>query len=207
MDIGLERLTNLLIDMANLSERAVGTAIEAYTAGKDLRDEILKWSDELRMLEEEVSDLAVELIARYQPVASDLRFIKSCLEVAYGFSRFGRYAYDIMDVLRLFGDLSQCDHSEIDRMGAIVKEMIHTSIKAFIKRDVELARTVKARDDAVDEIYREHMRRLVGGGGRDITCSVSATLILRYLERIGDHATTIADAVLYTVTGRKAYRK
>src|SRR5712692_1323520 len=137
MDIGLERLRNMVLDMADLSEKTVSTSIDAYVQGKDLRERIYGWSEQLRMLQDEVSELAVELIARYQPVASDLRFIKSCMEVAYGFSRFGRYAHDISDVFGIFGDLSKCDKTTIEQAGDQTKNMIHLSIKAFNEKDVE----------------------------------------------------------------------
>src|SRR5881398_1301601 len=139
MDIGLERLRNMVLDMADLSEKTVSTSIDAYVQGRDLRERIYGWSEELRMLQDEVSELAIELIARYQPVATDLRFIKSCMEIAYGFSRFGRYAHDISDVFGIFGDLSSCDKSSIREAGEHTKSMIHLSIKAFNERDVELA--------------------------------------------------------------------
>src|SRR5246127_2733909 len=123
MDIGLEKLRNMVLDMAELSQNTVSTAIDAYVQGRDLRDRIFGWSEELRMLQDEVSELAVEIIARYQPVASDLRFIKSCMEVSYGFSRFGRYAHDISDVVGIFGDLSKCDKTQIELAGKQAEEM------------------------------------------------------------------------------------
>src|ERR1044071_9425072 len=94
------------MDMAKLSENSVFTAIESYQKGTHEKRQIFDWSEKLRVLQEEVSDLAIELIARYQPVASDLRFIKSCMEISYGFSRFGRYSYDIVDVLGTMGSIS-----------------------------------------------------------------------------------------------------
>src|ERR1700756_2134368 len=123
MDIGLEKLRNMVLDMAELSQNTVSTAIDAYVQGRDLRERIFGWSEELRMLQDEVSELAVEIIARYQPVASDLRFIKSCMEVSYGFSRFGRYAHDISDVVGIFGDLSKCDKTQIELAGKQAEEM------------------------------------------------------------------------------------
>src|SRR6266849_7839203 len=99
--------------MAKLSERSVLTAIESYEKGTSVKKEIFDWSEQLRLLQDEVADLAIELIARYQPVATDLRFIRSCMEIAYGFSRFGRYAHDISDVFGIFGDLSACDKTPI----------------------------------------------------------------------------------------------
>jgi len=114
MDMGLGRLSDTILEMASLSEKSVTTAIEAYEGGGKFGEQIREWSDELRRKEDEVSDLAIELLARYQPVASDLRFIKSCMEISYGFSRLGRYAYDISEVLETFGDLSACDRSEVE---------------------------------------------------------------------------------------------
>src|SRR5437867_11090510 len=155
MDLGLERLRNMIIDMGKLSDSTVSTAIDAYVQGKDMRDRIYGWSEELRMLQDEVSELAVELLARYQPVATDLRFIKSCMEIAYGFSRFGRYAHDIADVLGMFGDISGCDKSPIHKAGDQAKSMISLSIKAFTERSVELASKLNDMDDIVDNIYTE----------------------------------------------------
>jgi len=109
MDMGLNRLQNAIVDMANLAQDSVMKAIQAYAKGEKITQEALKRAKELSTLASEVDELAVELLARYQPVATDLRFIKSCLEIAYGFSRFGRYALDITQVLEIYGDLSECD--------------------------------------------------------------------------------------------------
>ncbi|MCP8310861.1 MAG: phosphate uptake regulator PhoU, partial [Candidatus Methylarchaceae archaeon HK01M] len=170
LDIGLEKLNNMVLDMAQLSEKTVTTAIQAYTEGRDMRDEVFKWSDSLRILQDEVSELAIELIARYQPVALDLRFIKSSLEITYGFSRFGRYALDITDVLDVFGDLSKCNHSTIIKMGEKVKDMIYTSIEAFTKRDVRLARTLQKKDDEVDKMYRKYVESTINKRRGNLKC-------------------------------------
>lgn len=207
MDIGLERLRSMILDMAELSSNTVSVALDAYVEGKDLRDRINAWSEELRMLQDEVSELAVELIARYQPVASDLRFIKSCMEVAYGFSRLGRYAHDISDVLGIFGDLSKCDKSSISYAGDQAKDMIRLSIQAFTDRDTNLATKVTKMDDLVDKTYLDYVNKAAHGSGSDIKCTVSATLILRYLERIADHATYVAESVLYISSGQRYPRK
>ena len=90
-------------------------------------------------MQEEVSDLAIELIARYQPVASDLRFIKSCMEISYGFSRFGRYSYDIVDVLETMGSISNCDKSAVLETAKTVREMILLSLNALQSRDKNAA--------------------------------------------------------------------
>jgi len=207
MDIGIEKLRNMIIDMGNLSDSTVSTAIDAYVQGRDMRERIYDWSEELRMLQDEVSELAVELIARYQPVASDLRFIKSCMEIAYGFSRFGRYAHDISDVFGIFGDLSACDKTPIQEAGEQTKNMIHLSIKAFNEKDIELANQVRKMDDLVDNIYLSFVKRAAHSTGIDLKCTVSGTLILRYLERIADHATYVGESVLYITSGERSPRK
>ena len=88
------------MNMANLSEMCVMNAIESYENGIVTKNEIFQWSEKLKIFQLEVSDLATELIFRYQPVATDLRFLILCMEIAYGFSRFGRYAYDIIERTR-----------------------------------------------------------------------------------------------------------
>ena len=207
LDLGLERLKNMLIDMGNFSEQTVSTAIDAYTQNKDLVKEVYAASERLRMLEEEVSELAIELLARYQPVASDLRFIKSCLEIAYGFTRFGRYAYDIMQVRSIFGDLSHCDTKPIEEAGKHAKDMIRLGIKAFIERDINLAKKLKEMDSVIDNLYLSYVKAAAESKDRDIKCAIATTLILRYLERIADHATYIADSIEYIKSGEKSPKK
>jgi phosphate transport system protein len=199
MDMGLEKLNSLMLEMATLSEDAVAEAIEAYDKGKK-SSQVTEWADRLRSLHRQVSEMSMELIARYQPVASDLRYIKACFEISYGFFRYGRYAHDIAEVLEMFGDLSKCDHTKVNETAKKTQEMIRMSIDAFTRKDVELAKQIPAMDDIVDERYRKNLREVMVGSS-DMKCSLSATLILRYLERIADHASYIGESVVYIVTG------
>ena len=112
MDMGLDQLNSLLLNMANLSQEAVASSIEAYVQGGK-GAEVKQMADRLQALHRQVSDLAMEMIARYQPVATDLRFLKACMEISYGFFRYGRYAYDITQVLDMFGDLRKCDPASV----------------------------------------------------------------------------------------------
>ena len=203
MDMGLERLSNAIGDMANLAQDSVMKAIQAYAKGEQITQEALNRASELSMLASEVDELAVDLLARYQPVATDLRFIKSCLEIAYGFSRFGRYAYDIAQVLDIYGDLSDCDKSGIENLANKVTKMIETSIRSFKSRDTALARTLHQEDDQVDKIYLDYIKKLSESKSVSTKCALASTLVLRYLERIADHAWYIADSVIYITTGTK----
>lgn len=199
MDLGLDQLNSLLLDMATLSQQAVAASIDAYSKG-ERATEVRQMSNRLQALHRQVSDLSMEMIARYQPVATDLRFLKACLEISYGFFRYGRYALDITQVLDMFGDLSKCDRTFVVETARKTQEMIRMSSEAFARRDVEMARKIPAMDDSVDESYRENVRKTIQGRG-NLKCSMSAALILRYLERIADHATYIAESVDYIATG------
>jgi len=200
MDIGLERLNSLLLEMASLSQQAVSASIDAYSRGSK-GVEVRQMSNRLHSLHRQVSDLSMEMIARYQPVASDLRFLKACMEISYGFFRYGRYALDIASVLEMFGDLGKCDKKFVVDTAKKTQEMIRMSVEAFAKRDLEMARNIPKMDDVVDEAYRKNLRMTVDKKGGDIRCALSSALILRYLERIADHASYIGESVEYIATG------
>lgn len=206
MDMGLERLNNILNDMANLSKTAVELAVDGFIKGIYIQDNVFQISEKLRWLQDEVADLAVELIARYQPVATDLRFLRSSMEVAYGFSRFGRYAYDISQVITTFGDLKECEKTAIVDVSEVVKVMIETSIKSFIERNKSLAEELEKLDSIVDRAYKTHLEKSLTNP-QSKKCDMATMLILRYLERIADHATYIGDSVIYIVEGLRRPRK
>jgi phosphate transport system protein len=202
MDLGMDRLRNLVLEMGKLSEQTVSTAIEAYNLGKNLQ-EVNRWSNKLKQLDDQVSELAIELIARFQPLASDLRYIKASMEISYGFYRYGRYAHDIMEVLETFGDLTKCDHTVVEASAEKTKEMIKLSVEAFANKDVDLAKKITSMDDFVDDAYSDYIRKLMKAKHVDLRCALSETLILRYLERIADHATYIGNSVIFIVKGEE----
>lgn len=215
LDLGLNRISNIIMDMANLSVRSVDTAIDSYEKGTGSEQQIFEWSEQLRVLQDEVAELAMELIARYQPVATDLRFIRSCMEISYGFSRFGRYAYDIMDIIGTMGSISHCDKSSVLEMANTAREMIHMSIKALQTQDKNAAEKLYEMDDTVDALYRKYLREIITPTNKkemkeiakDPRCYLSTLLILRYLERIADHACYIGDSVHYIATGTSSPRR
>jgi phosphate transport system protein len=201
------------MDMAKLSEHSVLTAIESYEKGTSSKQTIFQWSEQLRVLQDEVSDLAIELIARYQPVATDLRFIRSCMEISYGFSRFGRYAYDIVDVLETMGSVADCDKSAVLEAAGTVREMIRMSVHALQSRDKDAVQKLYEMDDTIDALYRRYLNEVISPHPSedkrfsDARCYTSGLLILRYLERISDHACYIADSVHYIATGESRPRR
>jgi len=164
-------------------------------------------SEELRTLEDEVSDLSTDIIAKYQPMASDLRFTKSCVEISYGFSRLGRYAYDIAETIQSLGDVSNCDHDLVLKTAELAKKMISMSVQALLSRDTELASSIPALDDEVDRNYRMFMKNLSSDVHISAKCAASTALVLKYLERIADHASYIGDSIVYVATGNHKPRK
>jgi len=215
LDLGLTRISNIVMDMANLSVRSVDGSIDSYEKGTGSKDQIFEWSEQLRVLQDEATELAIELIARYQPVATDLRFIRSCMEISYGFSRFGRYAYDIMDTIGTMGSISHCDKTPVMEMAGTAREMIHLSIKALQSKDKNAAEKLYEMDDTVDALYRKYLREVITPTTKkgtndmlkDPRCYLSTLLILRYLERIADHACYIGDSVHYIVTAASSPRR
>ena len=202
MDMGLERLSNAIGDMGNLAQDSVMKAIQAYAKGEKITQEAVTRAHQLSTVANEVEEIAMELLVRYQPVATDLRFIKSSLEIAYGFQRFGRYALDIAQVLEIFGDLSQCDKAGVEEMSNKVAHMINTSIQSFKSRDTKMARSLRHEDDQVDKMYLDQIRR-ISKANDQVKCALASTLVMRYLERIADHTCYIGDSVIYIVTGSK----
>ncbi len=199
--------------MASLAENTVIKSIESYKEDNlETTKEIFESSAKLRFLQDEVSELTIELIARFQPVATDLRYIKSCMEISYGFSRFGRYAYDIITALEIFGPLMLCDKSSVYRMSETVLEMMKTSVSALRLLDNSMSNKIYEMEDYVDIIYKKSIREYakiiyLDNTYPDNRCNISSALILKYLERISDHSCYIADSVNYIVTGITSPRR
>lgn len=213
LDLGIERTFDIVSEMSKVSQACVSTAIGAYLNGLIKKREMFDWAVKLRLLQEEVSDLAFELIARYQPVATDLRYIRSCLEVSYVLARFGGYGYEIVEILDMMGGLSECDKKVVSEAAKLTTDMITISINALQTKDKHASATLSEMDDNVDKIYRNYLRDVVTAKSEtkdiyaDPRCVISALLLLRYLERIADHACYIADSVLYIVTGKTAPKR
>ena len=106
-------------------------------------------------------NLATELIFRYQPVATDLRYIESCMEIAYGFSRFGRYAYDIIELLETIGSIHKCDKSLVMETSNVASEMIRLSINALQTKEKNTVSRLYKMDDSVDALYTNYLKDLI----------------------------------------------
>jgi phosphate transport system protein len=205
MDSGLEELSANLCRMGDLAHRAVLTALLECLNEREAYNEIREMSDTLMAMADHVEDKAFELIARFQPVASDLRTIKSYMKIAYDFARFGRYALDISFINKRLGGLKNCEewiNSHVKNMSEKALEMVRLSIESLKSHDTQLAEKISGKEKEVDKIYFEFLDKLIKSD-TTIKCAVSSVLIVRYLERIADHATYICESIIYIATGQK----
>lgn len=206
IDIGLEQLSKLLFKMGDLAEKTVSLSLDSYMKGLEAHEKVRIWSETLTAINEEVEDKAIELIARYQPVALDLRTIESYMKIAYDLARYGRYAWDITFIhKKLEVDPSECSlpSLRINELYEKVKTIVNISVEAVKKNDLKLARKIGGIENEVDEIYYECLDKLVEERQSTTRCLITNLLLIRHLERIADHASYIGEAIIYLVTGER----
>lgn len=206
IDLSLGDLRALVHRMGDLAYQAVSMAIEESFQGGDLYYRIREASDTLAILAEHVEDKAFEIIARFQPVASDLRMIKSYMKISYDFTRFGRYALDISYLNKRFGGLRGSEgwiRAYTMEMSEKVLATMRASIEAMKNGDVEAARSISKIEKEIDKLYFDFLDKIVGEKDVESRIIVSSALVVRYLERIADHATYICESLIYALTGRK----
>lgn len=206
IDSGLEELSTTLHKMGELAYHTVWLAIVEFIENRDFYHEIREMSDDLISMADHVEDKAFELIARFQPVASDLRTLKSYMKIAYDFARLGRYALDMSYVNKKFGGIRGCDKwmiSNAKKMGEKTLKMISLSITSLKSHDSQLAERVAQMESEIDRRYFDFLDKLIERAGTITKGTVSHVLIVRYLERIADHATYICESIIYIATGKK----
>lgn len=206
IDHGLEEQSVLITRMAELTYETLALAIQGYLKGKSVQDEVGEMSDMLVAMADKVEDKTFELIARFQPVASDLRTIKSYMKIGNDFARYGRYSLDISIINDQVNGLKECEawvKDYIGKMSQKVLLMVKISIDSLRKYDINLAKTVSQTEREVDKMYLDYLQKLISVEQANSKCLISSVLMTRYLERIADHATYICESVVYIVTGEK----
>ena len=200
IDPSLHKLSFIMAEMGDMVIESISLAIDSYIDGTQTKDKVLQLSDAVRSKYFEVEDLTFDMLLKYQPVADDFRLIRSSTEISYAFSRFGRYAYDITLVRDLFGDVSECTNASLIESTKKVKHMIKEAVLSFAELDVRKAAKIREDEKIIDKIYKERLPKLIES--KDTRCALAEALLLRYLERIGDHAVFMSDAINYIVTGK-----
>jgi phosphate transport system protein len=205
-DEDITRLRGLIAEMGGLAELAIEEAMRALVSGDEvLGNEVVARDRRIDALEAEVDAMAVRTLALRAPMADDLREIIAALKIGGILERVGDYSKNIAKrVGRIEGRSRFEPLTLIPAMGELAAEMIHDVLTAYAARDPELAREVIERDEKVDAFYDSIFRNLVSymvENPATISSAAHLLFIARNLERIGDHATNIAEMVHYSAVG------
>ena len=204
VEIGLKELERLVANAADKSMDTFNLSVKAIEERKasEMKDEVKNRVIELRKLREEIDELALEIIARYQPVAKDLRRVKASMELGYAFLRFGRYAYDALAAFARVESIgAQCDAKYFRELAPIVKQMMENSIESIKKLDVIKAMKVISKDDEVDELYHKFLSEIMKNYN-SVPCAVVEALSIKFLERAADHSVHVASQAVFVVEGK-----
>ncbi len=202
----LERLRGQLLEMGGLVETAVRQSIRALT-GRDPAPARQVLADEARInrMQIEIDDSAVRLIALHQPMAGDLRLLTAAIKINSDLERMGDLAVNIAErSLSLMKQAPVKPLIDMPKLADLTESMVHKSLDSFVRKDAAMAREVLTSDDAVDELRDTIYQELIGFMERDpttISRSLDLLFVARNLERIADHATNIAEDVVFLVQG------
>lgn len=205
-DEDITRLRGLIAEMGGLAEVAIAEALDAMVRGdEELGDRVVARDKKIDNLETEVDKLAVRIIALRAPMADDLREVIAALKIAGVVERIGDYSKNIA---KRVGMIEGRDRFEpltlLPAMGELASEMVHDVLTAYAARDPGLAREVIRTDAKVDAFYNSIFRNLVSHmveNPATISSAAQLLFVARNLERIGDHATNVAEMVHFAATG------
>jgi len=203
----LKTLRQKLIEIGCLAEIALGKSFHALqTKNIDKALEVIDDDTKIDMLDEEINDFAILLIAKQQPVAIDLRRIIVAIKIATDVERIADFAVNIAKAsVRMGNQQFVIPIAKLEKMHKIAVEMLSFGLKAYYEEDIALAKKVADMDDEVDRLYGETIKELleVAQTNRDTLAQVTQlSFIARYIERIADHATNVSESVFYLVKGR-----
>ncbi len=199
-------LRERLLVMAGMAEQAIQRSIEAYsTRDLSICELVFRSEPAINRLEREIDQMALDLLAMEQPMAIDLRFILSVIRINADLERVGDQAVNIAIRVREMGAFANIDLPvDIPRLASLAQAMVRKALQAFIEADADLAQSVLQLDDQVDEMNDAAFASLSSliRERSDLTPqSLNALIIARNLERVGDHATNIAEDVIFWVRG------
>ena len=203
-DNQLAEMNNELISMGALCENAIASAVKALLEGDiKLAAAAIRIDQEIDRKEREIESMCLKLLLQQQPVARDLRQISAALKMITDMERIGDQASDIAEIVTCLSGV--CGHNtHIDQMAQATIKMVTNSLDAFVRRDLTLAWSVIEYDDVVDRLFDECKSDLIAEiaqNPEDGERVLDVLMIAKYLERIGDHATNIAEWVEFSITG------
>lgn len=206
-DRDLETIQALVVKMGGMVESAINDAAAALEArDEDLAEEVRRRDKAIDALEAQINEDAARLIALRAPTATDLRMVLAVIKIAASLERVGDYAKNIAKRTTVLSQMQPIEGTglALRRMATAVSKMLQDALDSYIRRDAELAEDVRQRDLEVDQMYNAMFREFLTHmmeDPRNITSCMHLHFIAKNLERMGDHATTIAEQVVYLVTG------
>ena len=204
-DEQLFELNRDLIEMGAMCEEAIASAAKALSTGDmDLARKVRSNGFAIDQMERDIEGRCMKLLLHQQPVARDLRQISAALKMITDMERIGDQAEDIAEIVTFLNGRTMEGMELIEEMARETIEMVTASVDAFVKKDVELAQKVIEQDDIVDDYFSRvkcGIITLITENHADGEFALDLLMISKYFERIGDHATNIAEWVIYSVTG------
>ena len=204
-DEQLFELNREIIEMGAMCEEAIASAVKALTTGDmELAGKVKANSGAIDQMERDIEGRCMKLLLHQQPVARDLRLISAALKMITDMERIGDQAEDIAEIVTFLNGRTMEGMELIEEMARETIEMVTASVDAFVKKDIALAQKVIDQDDIVDDYFSRvkcGIISLITENHADGEFALDLLMIAKYFERIGDHATNIAEWVIYSVTG------
>ena len=205
-DQQLMQLNEMLVETGELCEQAISQTMVALSSSSDeIAREVIRADAHIDQMERDIEHLCLKLLLQQQPVAGDLRQVSAALKMITDMERIGDQAADIAEIVKSTDMSLVRGFPKIPQMAAKTAEMVHDAVKSFVDRDLALATATQAADDAVDrmfdEVATEMIDFIVHADAADAQKAIDVIMIAKYLERIGDHATNIAEWVDFAITG------
>lgn len=203
-DEQLELLNVELIRMGALCEDAISGACKVLLGESDLTEMVYATDKEIDQKERDIENLCLKLLLQQQPVARDLRLISSALKMISDMERIGDQAADIVEIAAYMKENKLESNIHIADMAAATIRMVTESIDSFVKKDLEIARKVIQSDGVVDRLFdrvKEELIGLIAMDKKNGEFCIDLLMIAKYFERIGDHATNIAEWVEFSIMG------
>ena len=209
-DEQLHLLNQEMMQMGSMIEDSIQKAINALiNQNVELAKKIMDNDTQIDHEQKKIENLCFNLLMQQQPVAKDLRLISAALKMITDMERIGDHAADISEMTILMADSdyekSAINMEVIKEMAKETTDMVIKSVDAFVNKDLELARWVINRDDVVDDLFDSFRKELIQKINENVKNGEMATdmlMVAKYFERIGDHATNIAEWVIYSITGK-----
>ncbi len=204
-DEQLERLNTKMIEMGAQCESLIALVVKALLDGDTAKANSVKGQgQQIDQLEREIEGICLKLLLQQQPVAQDLRTISAALKMITDMERIGDQAEDIAEIVVFLNGRTGSECRGIRTMAEATIHMVTSSIDAYVRRDLTLARAVCAYDDVVDAAFADSKQSLIhmlAENTADGEYALDLLMIAKYLERMGDHAVNIARWVEFSVTG------